>query len=185
LPLVNVSDVVDRTDPRAAQTTSIRILLPISGKINASLFIPDDPTKADPAAFITKVIDNYVAMGNSGMFRLVETPTAFHVVPARMKDISGKLIDVTPIFDTKISFPEQERSVYMTLKEICTSLQHARRTRVEFMSGPGEVNLLTRRLERIGATNEEARKVLLPSLNDRELLWRGRVRTAHMAWEHP
>jgi hypothetical protein len=21
--------------------------------------------------------------------------------------------------------------------------------------------------------------------NDRELLWRGRVRTAHMAWEHP
>lgn len=176
LPLIHSSDYVDKTDFKAAQKTAARILLPIGGRINTVLVIPSDLSKTNALQLINNLIDNYVAMGNTGMFAIRESPGAFHVIPVMAKNANGKSVNVVPLLDARISFPQKERTAHETLLEFCGALQRARGTRVLLMNSP--MKLLTNRREKVEATNEMAREVLLRLLDSTgvRLTW-------HLYWD--
>jgi len=165
LPLSRGPDVVDKTDPRAAQTTNTRILIPAYGRINLTMYVPEGVNERDGAQFVKRLVDHYALMGNPGIFRVAVTENALHVIPARMRGVSGEMIDVIPILDSRISFVADERTLSETLKQICASLQARRGVRVVLMIGPTEANLLLRPVVKIGANEEEARNVLIRSLD--------------------
>jgi hypothetical protein len=112
----------------------------------------------DPAVLLQRAIDLHNAGGGAGVFRLLRTGDVFHVIPAKTRDVDGKLVEVTSLLDTPVTIPEQERSVGQTLSAITDAVSLATSVTVKYSSMGFRHDM-----EKVvfGASNEPARSALL------------------------
>jgi len=166
---VHESDLVDKTDPNYLKNnpgTTRRALRPRPGRIDFTYpvttknpaGIPDNPGKV-----IQRLLDAHAAAGNPGIFGLKRDFGIFHVLPIQTKNSAGQMVKVSSILDTRISFPEEERTGYQTLRVICETISKS--TGTEVTVGTIPLNFFIRYRSTEGATNEPARNVLVRFLS--------------------
>ena len=114
--------------------------------------------KDDPAVLLQRAIELHNSGGGVGVFRVLRTGDTFHVIPSKIKDVDGKVLEATPLLDTAVTIPEQERTVGETVSAITDAISLATSVTVRstpmFMRHSGEKIVF-------GASNEPARSALL------------------------
>lgn len=69
------------------------------------------------------VIDQHMATGNPGRFKIIETPESVVVVPtARRKSVGTWVPDASPL-DLRVTFPELDREIDGALQALCNALR--------------------------------------------------------------
>ena len=160
------SDLVDETDPkyRQAHPGGVRALTPKGGRLEISYAVsPVTGKPENPRATLQMLLDAHASTGYPGRFRIKLDSQYFHIIPAKIKNGSGEWVDQGSILDIPITFPKQERSVYITLKTITEALSQATQTKVGLNTGP-VVNLFINTLTTQGASGEPARDILVRAL---------------------
>ncbi len=79
-------------------------------------------TEAKVADALTSILDGYAAAGGPVNFTVREEDGVFHVVPTNFVNKEGKLQQMTPILDTKITVAQKQRSAAGLVNEICQTL---------------------------------------------------------------
>lgn len=112
----------------------------------------------DPAVLLQRAIDLHKAGGGVGEFRVLRTGDVFHVIPAKTKDVDGKMVEVESLLDAPVTIPEQERAVGQTVSAITDAVSLVTSVTVH-------ANTMYMRHDRekvvFGASNEPARSALL------------------------
>jgi hypothetical protein len=136
-------------------------LVPRGGTVTVAVpTTPEAKQAIDPVYVIQAVISNYEARGNTGQFTLVRFgENEFSIVPTKVEDKAGRLVDQVSPLDVKISFPEEERSLPATVDLISQAIGVKP---IRFDSSP-EAYARGPRV-RVGAQNETARDVLARAL---------------------
>jgi hypothetical protein len=116
----------------------------------------------DPAVLLQRAIDIYNSSGGVGAFRLLRTGDVFHVIPAKTRDVNGKVVEVTPLLDTPVTIPEEERTVQQTLSVITDAVSSV--TPVSVVSGGLYLRNPWKKIV-FGAQDEPARSALLRLLD--------------------
>jgi len=166
------SDLVDVTHPEYRKAhPSAKALLPRWGQIEINYTVSTKTGSPDnPVEVIQKVLNNHVAKGNPGVLALKQAGEVLHIVPVKVKNSRGQMVNISAILDVPISLPEEERPPMAIVEAICQAL--SRETQTTVFKGTAPLNLHQR--IRVGAANEPARDVLTRTLANtkRRLSWK-------------
>ncbi len=108
------------------------------------------------------LLADYHKQGYPGGFRLLQTASAFHVVPSTVTTQEGQVERHRPVLDTRISIPPGSRTAREMLKEIVEGV--SKEAGVMVVTGLMPWNLLFRVRVEGSASNEPARAVLSRTL---------------------
>lgn len=155
-------DLVDGTDPgwRKAHPDAKGATRVGGGLFTATFNAGSDMSSGSPdeERALQKVVADYNASRNPGRFVLkTESTDRFAIVGIATKDTSGNEKAVTPILDTRISVPLQERSVKEAIELISQAVSEKSLPKVEFGNAPTIEALQTRM--RVGGDNLMAREL--------------------------
>jgi hypothetical protein len=166
-PYVNAADLQDVTSKVltpsqiGAAGPNFRLIVPRGGQLSAVIAVDTttgglgtlNAAQAAAGAFV-----NTHASGYSQLFFAGEINGSVFITPAKLKNIAGSLQPITPVLSAYISFPQEQRTGYDTLKLILQLVLEATGSKVGIASAPfkafAETNVT------IGANNEDARTVL-------------------------
>jgi hypothetical protein len=158
------SDVEDvtlsvRRDGRAEP----RVLVPRGGSFNFQYpVLAASGGTPDERAVLAKLIADYNLSGHPGLFGLIRSGTAFHVVPLQTRNASGHFVPRGSLLDRNISIANVERSALDMLRAITDAVSNPEVARVVVGTVPLNSMILTR--VQGGAAGENARTVLLRTL---------------------
>jgi hypothetical protein len=163
-------DLVDETDPAYKLShPGIRALgvkngsAVLRGNLSASVRSP-----ADAMPLFQSLLDDYVRAGNPGEYALVQSGDGVVIVPTRVRNENGVLLPDQSPLETRISFPELQRTDLETLAAICGAILANSGKKVVVGTTPfgGLQSPGTRGsyYVTIGASNEPARSVLQRTL---------------------
>src|SRR5262245_27186154 len=169
------SDLVDETDPKYSQAHpgGSRALTPKGGRLEISYFVSSATGKPEnPKALLQTLLNAHAASANPGRFELRQSGQVFHVIPAQVKDVSGRWVHQASILDIPITFPEKERSILETLETFTSALSSASQMKVAIGTIP--LNLFVRHRTTQSASSEPAREALIRTLEstNRRFSWR-------------
>ena len=140
-----------------------RVLVPRGGPFAFAYAAPTvGAAGPDEAATLRGLLEAYASTGYPGGFRLVQTGTVFHIIPAMSKNLLGVTEARQSILDVKISLADEDRTVYGMLEAVTDAVSRA--TGVTLSLGTVPLNALGRLHVRAGASEESARIVLLRTL---------------------
>jgi hypothetical protein len=116
------------------------------------------------ASLLEQVVREQANTQQGGRFRVERDGKIFHVIPTQARDRAGIWAPQTPVLDTLISLPTQDRDRMSTLPAITHAVQAAVGVSVDmpFMGGIDSPD--HPRQYRFGAENERARAVLTRAL---------------------
>jgi hypothetical protein len=131
--LEDVTEQVQRTpDPshrimRIRERTLSFTYKPLSSGSPQSGVSPEtqEETAAKVADALSSVLDGYANSGGSATFSVTNEDGIFHVLATNFLNKDGKLQQLTPILDTKITIPPKERTRLGLFQEICRSLSES------------------------------------------------------------
>jgi hypothetical protein len=166
-PYVNAADLQDVTSKVltpsqiGAAGPNFHVIVPRGGPLSAVITV--DPTtgglgtlsavQAAAEAFVNNQASTY-----GQLFSVGQVNGCVFISPSKLKNIVGSLQPITPVFSANISFPQEKRTGYGTLKLILQSVLEATGSKVGIASAPlkafAETNVTIR------ANNEDARTVL-------------------------
>ncbi len=152
-----------------------KVLVPRGGVLEFTYdVVPDTNLPAYPARVVQQLLDAQAARSNGGRFRLETSGQFMHVIPTMIKNSEGSLAPQEPVFDTIISLPAVERSVYDKLKSICAAVTQSTGIPIDLGTIPD--NWLRRERDQQGATRQRARDVLVSTFETMDygtkLSWR-------------
>jgi hypothetical protein len=173
--LVNEGDLLDVTDPTYLQAHpgGSRALAHKGGHLEISYFVSSATGKPEnPTALLQMLLNAHAASANPGRFELKQSGQVFHVIPAQVKDVSGRWVHQASILNIPITFPEKERSVLETLEAITGAISSA--TQLKVAIGAIPLNFFVRHRTTQSASSEPAREALIRTLEstNRKFSWR-------------
>jgi hypothetical protein len=107
---------------------------------------------------LKSVLDGYAAAGGSVTFTITEENGVFHVVPTNYLNKEGKVQQMTPILDTKITILSKQRTAADLLSEICQTLTQT--TGIQIGVGMIPFKLFMRHTTTLSGSNVTARSLL-------------------------
>ena len=144
-PYLYSPQIADVTAQYSRNTASgRRILVPNGGSFHFS-FAPTSAAAADDAsAVLNALLDEYNQSGNPGTFRLVQTGSLFHVVPAATMDETGQSKHVSSLLDSTIAMDAEEHPALDALQKVLSAASAARGTKITVGAVPLNLFLQTR-----------------------------------------
>jgi hypothetical protein len=153
------------------------------------------PAETDPKrtpvldlALLTRVLNAYHTQTDGPRFKLSVSRWGLHIIPAQVRDVSGRFSPVVPVLDTSIEVPVAKRSPSQHLRALCEALSvssgSAVRASCPYMDGyfaPNEIfspAMTERDKEQLlfswGASNVSARDALIDLLDgsSTSMTWR-------------
>ncbi|MGE5359640.1 MAG: hypothetical protein ACM3NQ_11530 [Bacteroidales bacterium] len=171
-PYVDRQEIADVTaSVRKDRSSQPKVLIPRGGPF-AFTYSVSGRGEPDELPVLRGLLEAYASTGYAGVFALVQTGTAFHVVPAMSRNSSGVLETRQSMLDAKISLADEDRTVYGMLEAITGAVSLS--TGIKLWTGTVPLNLFGQLHVRGGASNETARTVLLRTLasTGRKFSWR-------------
>ena len=162
-PLYSNYDLVDDTSPvwRTKHPGARGVTRTAGGTFVAHYKKPEDSTVA--SATLSTVLNDYNATNNPGRYILKHVPSgAIVVVGNRVKNENGQEIEVSPLLDTPITIPKEQRSVYGTVRAILNALKEKSGQKIIIMSVPNNDFLQKNAI--VGGSEIPARELLLQAL---------------------
>jgi hypothetical protein len=154
----------NRNSPSREQ---LRNLAPVGGTEEIRFRIEAGSRKAvdPPVALVNSLVAAHSAARNPGVFEALPSGSngGFHLVPTSVRDALGVLVYHRSPLDTRISFPEEERSAIATVQVILDAVSEASGSPVGLATGGGQ---LTGLVIRLGAQAQVARDLLFQALNE-------------------
>ena len=172
-PYVHSSETVDVTSSvRRDGKSSPKVLAPLGGGFAFTL-PPKTAQQYQPAAVLNALIDQYNRSGNPGNFRLLKTDDVYHVVPTLARDEAAAIRTYRSILDRTITIPDGERDGLEMLDLIVKTTGAAGEPGLRMGTVPIQPALMKVKVTG-GASREDARSVLLRTLNATKLrlAWR-------------
>jgi hypothetical protein len=130
--LEDVTEQVQRTpDPShrimgiKPRTISFTCKLPPAAPPSGGSSQTGAEAEAEVANALSSVLDGYAASGGPETFTVTKEEGIFHVVAINFLNKEGKLQQLTPILDTKITILPRQRTRLGLFQEICQSLTKA------------------------------------------------------------
>ncbi|MGD0829694.1 MAG: hypothetical protein ABR907_02040 [Terracidiphilus sp.] len=120
-----------------AKTISFAYKLPSSGAsrgVNIGQTQTETESNVDDA--LSSVLDSYAAAGGLVTFSVTKENGVFHVIATNFLNRDGKLQQLTPLLDTKITILQKRRTRIALFREICQSLSEAAGNDVDIMDFP-------------------------------------------------
>jgi hypothetical protein len=126
---------------------------------------------SDAMAPLSRVLVAQNNSGRGGRFRIIDDGNFVHIVPATVRDVSGKFGPFTPLLDTPIDLAPKDRNSYVALSDIIAQLVARTGRRLELMIVP--VGLLTGTQVVVSGMNVPARSLLatVARQTDSRLVW--------------
>lgn len=174
-PYVSDAELVDDTDPqwRANNPGAPGVTIVAGGPFQLEYDEgPEITGHEGREAVLRKVVAAYNRSGNPGKFTLrAEGEGRYSVVGTSVKNQSRQDQNVSPILDTPISLPAQQRNGEDTVKAILTQL--SAKTGVKMGIGSYSMNVLVQTQVTVGGENVPARSLLLKTFDatKRPLIW--------------
>ncbi|MGH6794969.1 MAG: hypothetical protein ACREDH_07175, partial [Methylocella sp.] len=142
----DVSDMVEvvvapGAKPRLVPKWSLSFALPSAGQ--------------DQASAVESLVKTYNASGGGNLFAVVHGVRLLHVVPRKVRGLSGT---VKPVLDTVITVEPKERTAMQLLDEICEKISIGANTDV--FVGTVPINMLFNTKTSIGGSGKTARSML-------------------------
>jgi hypothetical protein len=127
-------------------TLSFTYKLPSSGPSPGGLsqIKAENETRASEA--LSSVLDGYAAAGGPVTFNVTEEDGIFHVMATNFLNEEGKLQQITPLLDTKITILPGQRNRLKLFQDICQELTKATGTKVwegDFPDNGSQSQILT------------------------------------------
>jgi hypothetical protein len=172
-PFAHVNDLADVTaSVRRDVSGSAKVLIPRGGSFAFSYDPPLGVPELDEETVLVALLDHYHLSGNPGVYRLLRSASAFHVVPSRVKNLQGVLESYNAVLDADISVPAGNRTAFEMIKAIVAAISQS--TGVEVAAGTVPINLLMQTRVDGAAYHENARAVLTRVLEQtgRRLSWK-------------
>jgi hypothetical protein len=143
------------TGPLVPRMTTLNLTIPTTSSVLAAVV---------PETLVQQAIDSHRAYGNPGDFKVVRFGDGeLSVVIDKATTKEGRLVTQTAPLDTRISFPEAERSLLDTLNLISKNV--AAKGQVQLLLGPTvPPRYFVEKKIRVGAQDEPARNVLARTL---------------------
>jgi len=108
-----------------------KVLVPKGGSLVFEYdYGADSKQRPDPNLILKALLEAHTGSGNAGRFRLERGAQITHVVPAAIKDISGRFAPQESLLDVAISLPPKERTGLQMLYALCTELSKSVQLRV-------------------------------------------------------
>lgn len=158
--LENATEKVLTPEQKKMRNSSNRIIVPRRGKISFSI-------KVDP---VTQGLENedqaYEAAQQAvnawntseGTFQVLRTRLAIHIVPMTLRDKTGKVRTIDPVFNQPISFPLRSRTIFDTLNLIYQQVSAA--SGYKIVPGNGLLQGIFTNTVVLQANGEPAREIL-------------------------
>jgi hypothetical protein len=166
-PYANEPDLIDVTDPEWRAThPGARGARGIAGGFFQSRYDESAPvqTRETKEAILKKIVADYNSSGNPGKFTLrAEGGDRYAVTGISVKDSQGKEQIVTPVLDTQISIPVEQRTVLQTIRAIAQAIGDTRGTTVS--SGLIPIHLFSQSQVTVGGKTVPARLLLTQALD--------------------
>ena len=160
----DIQDVTERVR-RNASDTGRRILVPKGGPLQVTYEVNTDSNQPVSCANVLAAILQAARVNPSGgRFAVKQQGEMFHVVPAQVRDISGKWVQQTPILDTPITLYVEQQDYHQLIEAIVAEVSKASGEKVVLYDdqfAPSFAN----RIGRVNATNQPARDVLMTALH--------------------
>ena len=103
-PYVFAGDILDVTaQVRKDGAMHQRVLVPAGGPFRFTYEASAAASKDASASMLEGLLEQYHASGNAGVFRLAQTGTVFHVIPARHRNALGASETTASLLDATIS----------------------------------------------------------------------------------
>lgn len=126
---VNANDISDVTElvrkdlPKFKPGKAPKVLIPKGGAFAFEYDgSSDSKERSDPKLIVQKLLTAHDTSGNAGRFRLESGDQITHVLPAAIKDISGRVVPQTSLLDVAISIPAKERNGLQMLEALCAEV---------------------------------------------------------------
>jgi hypothetical protein len=151
-----------------------KVLVPKGGPLVFEYdYSADSNQNPDPNLILEALLAVHTGSGNAGRFRLERGDQIFHVVPTRIKDISGKFVSQKSVLDVAISIPAKERNGLQMLEALCAEVSKSVQLRV--VVGMAPYGLFLQHKENQEVESAIARDVLVQLLeragNGTRLSW--------------
>jgi hypothetical protein len=141
-----------------------KVLVPAGGSLDVRDI--DQPLKRDSqssASAIERILSTHNLSSGEQQFRVEQSAGRFHVVPAHLRDRSGRWIETSSILDVMIKMPAAERSAFQTLEEICAHLSKA--VGLSVVVGNVPINLFSQTTVNVSANDTTARSAVERTLD--------------------
>jgi hypothetical protein len=171
-PYLYAPDISDVTaQVRRDLSSEPRVLIPKGGSFHFTYVLPSAASPAEASAVLTALLEEYHRSGNSGVFKVVQTATAFHIVPSTFMDTQGRSQATSSLLDVKISTGGEEQTGLQMLQGVIGAISRATGARIWLGSAP--LNLLMQTRINETATTASARMILMRLLaaTRRSLSW--------------
>lgn len=129
-PLYSKFDTVDDTDPRwrVQHPGQAGVTAPAGGQFTTSF--PEvglSQSKDAMQSVLKQVVQDYNVSDNPGRYEVIEDPPGTIVVVGKqVKNDSGQLEDISPVLETRITIPKQDRTVYEAVTAILAEVSKLR-----------------------------------------------------------
>jgi hypothetical protein len=118
------------------RTLSFTYKLPPAAPPSGGSSQTEAEAEVEVADALSSVLDGYAASGGPETFTVTKEDGVFHVVATNFLNKEGKLQQLTPILDTKITIQPKQRTRLGLFQAICQSLTKATGISVEEMDFP-------------------------------------------------
>jgi len=145
-----------------------RVFTPRGGRFE---FVPPAPN-GTPESLLKLVLEHYRFSGNDGEFALLQTERAYHIIPTAAKDQLGGMRPYRSLLSRQVTVKAGSRRILEAMSDVVEALNRQSGRQIGIATVP--VSLLVSRTVEAGATNEDARSVLmrLMAASGRSLSWR-------------
>ncbi len=140
-----------------------RVVVPKVKKITLTFASPSDKQDPESTARVTQLLVDSYRRSDGSTFEVRSIGGRLAIVPIVFRVASGDLQPTTPLLDTVISIPPQERNGAEFLKELCNTLQA--QTGVGVMLGMFPQNTFAQYHSKDGHENMPARQILAAFLD--------------------
>lgn len=150
-----------------------RVLVP-NGRAWTFFHARTDPeAPLEPGRVLRTLLDAYHASGNPGVFGLVESAAAWHVVPAKSHDVAGVLQPRTSLLAARIVLEPRDDTVLERVREILRAVSDATDRHVFLGTAPFNLMSQSRVRPERGPAGDLAREMLMQALaaTNRPLAW--------------
>ncbi|MDQ2711078.1 MAG: hypothetical protein M3Y72_17345 [Acidobacteriota bacterium] len=113
-----------------ANPTAKWALIPITRALSLPALLN---TSQGPSAILTQAVAQYNSRPESPQFKVTTWELGFHVIPTRVHDESGALVDSSNPLDLVISIPEGERSATEHFQQLCAAVSAASGVTIKLM----------------------------------------------------
>ncbi|SRR6266498_1579270 len=165
-PYMSDVELIDITDPkRRAANPNDRVTIPAGDGFQFDY--DEDQLIAQPereVALLHTMVAAYNRSGNPGRFVVREEEKGrYTIIGSIIKNHAGQDQDISPVLDTQISIPVENRVAIDTLQLILKELSAKSNTKVAIGSVPA--NLLFNTRVTVGGANASARSLILRTFN--------------------